>query len=147
MYKSIKIHTRSRCQVSFYRITGPLDIIFSTGSLVDIETRKPINFRGNIHLPGQWWRVIALRTKKARDKKHYPSDMHALTYRLRDDPKRFKDSVVHLLLTKIGNDLDSEKKAKKRKKGPGKDSSVDKASEKDYSIYFQGKDQFYNYLR
>lgn len=124
-----------------------------TGSLVDIVTRKPVNFRGNIHLPGQWWRVVALRTKKSRDKKHYPADMHALTYRLRDDERRFKDQVVHLLLTKIGQDLTTNKKERKKDNPSDNDQSLEQSVEEDSSrmdkkpIYFKGKEMFYNYLR
>lgn len=118
------------------------------GSLIDLETRKGTNFRGNIHLPGQWWRVIALRTKKAKDRTHYPSDMHALTYCLRDDPSCIRDNVVHLLLTKIGKDLAIDKPDKSNNSKESDSGEDGAALPKDRSLVFlQGREKFYQYLR
>ena len=111
-------------------------------------TKKGVNFRGNLHLQLPCWEVIALRTKKAKDKNHYPADVNALSYRLRNDPKRFLDNVVHLLLTKIGKDLSVDKieesanGSKYRGQNDGEESSQDKVS-----VFLKGKEMFYNYLR
>ena len=120
-----------------------------SGSLVDIVTKKSINFRGNLHLNLPCWEVVALRTKKARDKNHYPADANALAYRLRNDPKRFVDNVVHILLTKIGNDLSTER-AEEAAQGPGNRSGDqadgEEATKDKFSVFLQGKDMFYKYL-
>ena len=106
--------------------------------------------------------MIVLRTKKAKDKKYYPSDMHALTYRLRDDERCYTDNVVHLLLTKIGRDLaddKADKAGKSDKTGKpdksGKNTSVEDqpaegsshSSVDKLSVYLQGKERFYSYLK
>ena len=77
--------------------------------------------------------------------------MHALTYRLRDNDRCLGENLVHLLLTKIGTDLNVNKDKKPDGQGDN-DQSVMQAEEEEPKmdkkpVYFRGKDMFYTYLR
>ena len=78
-----------------------------TGVLIDLASgrKQPVNC--GFHLKEPWWQIIILRTRKNKEKQMDAKDPMALCYRLRDDPMTMNDRVVHLLLSKISDTVNT----------------------------------------
>ena len=107
MYKSIKIYTRTRCQVSVYRTTAPLvlksykmcSVLSPLSLFVAIDNNSLLFFTGNFHgYLSSWKRYFKCftRTKNLRKVQEYISNACALNVFV-----IFKKPKVYLLKTRF----------------------------------------------